>query len=376
MTTRSTRLTWYRRAARAGCLALAMAVSEACGDGGQQRVGPWHDGTSTLSLREVARYGWESEPDTAWVSPEKTALAGGVLGRATDVLQAPDSYVFVLDADYEKIAGFGPGGIFQRTVAGGEGEGPGEFDLPVDLAAESPDRLAVLDLNLGRVTRFTRDGTLVGVWSLAEPRQGIAFAGDTLWMSRSPWAGQAESLGDRWLVGDTLTLIDTLPALAAEDVPFGGGGPIARCPDGRVLIAARRPGVWMEYDAGRWQRRGEPLFPEVEPPLVERRGGGVTVWRAQAEVSGLACGPSGQVLQRFWRYTDTFVPRQTPPPQEHFVALYERTGRPIGGLKLDETVSGFGPFYESPVTDHLFMTVSDPFPVIVEYELVRGAAGE
>jgi hypothetical protein len=358
-------------AALGGLFVCAALVS--CGDT-PRRVGPWQGSAGTLSLQEVARYGWEEAPKSGWLPPEKSALGGGVLGRVTDVVQAPDSFVFVLDADYQKIVGFAPGGILWRVIAGGEGEGPGEFELPIDLAVDSPGRLAVLDVRLGRVTRFTREGELVGVTPLPEPRQGFVLDGDTLWTSRITGALAEQSLGERWLPGDSLTLLDTFPTLLAPDLPYGGGGWIERCPDGRVLVGTRRPGVWMEYDAGAWRRRGDPLFPDMDPPLVERRGGGVTVWAAQADVSGLACLPDGRVLQRFARYTEKFVPRQTPPPQEHFVALFERQGRLISGLRLDETVAAFGPFHVSPVTGHLFMTVSDPFPQVVEFELVHESA--
>jgi hypothetical protein len=269
---------------------------------------------------------------------------------------------------------FAPDGTVRRVIAGGEGEGPGEFGGPNDLALDGRGRLAVLDNELGRITLFSRDGGPAGTMSLPGRRFRLAATGDTLWTTRLVEADEAASLGDRWLPDGSP--IDTLPALPAADLGYGGGILLATCPDGRVLVRVDRPGVWFEYDAGRWTRRGAPVYPDAAPPIVERNGPMVSLIPGQALAGPVGCLPSGEVLQRYRRFVEPPAPDgDSLPAAEYFLGLFARDGTPLARLPLDES-RGLGAFEVSPVTGHLFLGLEDPYPVIVEYELVRGTAGD
>lgn len=346
-------------------LALLGPLMIACGEGSP-------DSGASLALREVARYGWPDQPaDTAVLRPEERLFGGGMLGRVAGIVQA-DSTLYVLDGDYRKIVAFGPDGSVRRVIAGGEGEGPGEFDRAVDLALDGRGRLAALDYDLGRVSFFSRDGAFEGQMALPGSRYRLVATGDTLWTTRLVEADEARSLGERWWPDGTQ--IDTLPALPAADLGYGGGILLTTCPDGRVLVRVDRPGVWFEYDAGRWTRRGAPVYPDAAPPIVERNGPMVSLIPGQALAGPLGCLPSGEVLQRYRRFVEPPTPDgDSLPAAEYFLGLFARDGTPLARLPVDES-RGLGAFEVSPVTGHLFLGLEDPYPVVVEYELVRGTA--
>lgn len=91
--------------------------------------------------------------------------------QPTDVAIGPSGDIYVADGHRggggavgnSRIVQFDENGNFIRTW-GKKGMGPGEFDIPHDLAIDSQGRLFVADRQNNRVQVFESDGTFVDVW--------------------------------------------------------------------------------------------------------------------------------------------------------------------------------------------------------------------
>ena len=129
-------------------------------------------------FEEVRRYGWvDMIGDSAALAPHVRRAGGGVLGLPGGSVQGPDATVYVVDRDWRKIVAFRPDGTVEDVLLGGEGEGPGELRLPVDLAMTANDELAVGPRATCRIGRRERraDG----------PRSTDAGSGSTVWWVRA-----------------------------------------------------------------------------------------------------------------------------------------------------------------------------------------------
>ena len=81
--------------------------------------------------------------------------------RVQDGIRLPDGRLAILNAGTYEVRIYGPDGTLE-TRFGHQGEGPGEFGLPMQLTLLPPDTLAVFDLRSWEVLFFLDDGTFLG----------------------------------------------------------------------------------------------------------------------------------------------------------------------------------------------------------------------
>jgi sugar lactone lactonase YvrE len=126
--------------------------------------------------------GWRTARLGGWVS------AGGPFGKPIALAAVPDgSAVLALDSKRYAVVRLVPGGRDAPAAFGAEGEGPGQFDSPVAIAADEAGRAYVLDEDLYRVSVFDAKGAFLfafgqkgkGDGELYEPKLvAVSPAGD------------------------------------------------------------------------------------------------------------------------------------------------------------------------------------------------------
>ncbi|MCB1183425.1 hypothetical protein KDM41_08320 [bacterium] len=119
------------------------------------------DGTRDLELTELWRRGGLEDEDV-------------IFGLITAVRTDADGTVYVLDSQLSEIKVFTPDGELSE-ILGREGDGPGEFRGPADMALLPDGTLGVLQAFPGRVVRLNRDGTEAGKWTLGDPAAGAFY---------------------------------------------------------------------------------------------------------------------------------------------------------------------------------------------------------
>ncbi|MGH7500368.1 MAG: 6-bladed beta-propeller [Longimicrobiales bacterium] len=103
---------------------------------------------------------------------------------AAIALHGPDD-LYVLDADYRKIAVFDSAGNLRRVILGGSGEGPGEFHNPGSLSVALDGRIFVLDESQ-RVSVFSPEGEFMRSFLPSDgPFKTVVIGADgRLWLGR------------------------------------------------------------------------------------------------------------------------------------------------------------------------------------------------
>jgi hypothetical protein len=109
----------------------------------------------TIELEELWRLGGESEEETEF------------FGVIVSLLVDDSGDVYLLDQALNEIRVFSPKGKFLRTI-GREGEGPGEFRRPEDMAFLPGNILAVMERVPGRIVLLTQTGEPAGEHPLPE----------------------------------------------------------------------------------------------------------------------------------------------------------------------------------------------------------------
>ncbi|MFH2052845.1 MAG: 6-bladed beta-propeller [bacterium] len=140
-----------------------------------------------LAARETTEDGvlhvWNgSEPANGVKTPQMEELwrIGGwddeetILGIINKVLIDDDDNIYLMDAQLSEIKVFSPEGE-QINVIGKEGDGPGEFRGPTDMAFLPDGTIGVLQAFPGRVVKLNLDNTPAGLWTLGDPSQGAFY---------------------------------------------------------------------------------------------------------------------------------------------------------------------------------------------------------
>ena len=109
--------------------------------------GSWRP-NDVWQIEEIVRIG-EIEGDDPYI-----------FGNIRDVCIDPDGRTFILDDRARQIRIFDANGLHVRTV-GRQGEGPGEFQMPIGMTWAPDGNLWVVDVANSRFTVFTPDGDLL-----------------------------------------------------------------------------------------------------------------------------------------------------------------------------------------------------------------------
>ena len=331
---------------------------------------PTENSGPAFALQEIRRYGWlEAPADAAGQAPQGLPIDAGVLGSPGGVVRGADSVTYVLDRQAKRIVGFGIDGAPKKVILGGSGDGPGEFRWPSHLAARR-DQLTVLDSDLSRVSVFDVSGAFAGSFTLGRPSSRLAWMGDTAWVPSVGRPGVERPIAFAYSEnGDSLAVA---PFPSSEDQAFGEGLGVVASQDGSLIVNSARPGIWYEFRGNAWSTIGAPLFPDMEPPIVERTAEReLTVTPAQASASGVALVGDSLVVQLYWEFTRPFS-WENPPGRDEIrrhLGVFSRAGRALDDIVLSQPGLDFNHLEGDPASGHLFLFVSEPFPQVIEYAL-------
>jgi len=112
-----------------------------------------------------------------FVVGKETGEEHEMLFGLVDVTFGPDGELYVLEERNHRILVYGPDGAFRRSF-GREGQGPGEFLLPMTLAITAAGEVAVWDFQNRGYAVFSRDGDYVRNvrwedWQSGPPRDSL-----------------------------------------------------------------------------------------------------------------------------------------------------------------------------------------------------------
>lgn len=319
------------------------------------------DVPSPVEVVEIRRYGT--------LEATEAASGGAALSRVVGIVQAPDSTVYVLDQEWRKIVAFDPAGAVRDVLAIPRGDGPGEAQVLRDLALDPDGDLAVLDWQLSRVTLLDRsDGGTLGTIALEHPAPlRMALDEEAIWIARHvPPGSTAERI---MRLARSGRRVEGLAPLAPDDREFGGGVEFARDRVGRLLLARVTPGVWDRVgDDGVVETLGEVLFDDIAPPQVIPEGVGIRIVDPAATTIGIAAWGDESVLIAYrTRSVEGTDPLRPAGDWAYGIALFTGEGELLGRTELAEAPSEL---YVSPVTNHVFWFVREPFPMVKEVRLV------
>jgi hypothetical protein len=178
-----------------GRTAIAIAVASAAigpvaASGQQVQRLPERDAALEARFEPVFTVGKEEGTDTE------------VFSQVPAIAIDASANLYVLDRDNARVLVFGPDGGFVRQI-GKQGEGPGEFRIPVAVAPLDDGRIAVYDMAGRTISLFTADGRYESLVRLTEAvgtfpqmrafaRGGVLLTGTQ--MNVTP--GEAPSISD------------------------------------------------------------------------------------------------------------------------------------------------------------------------------------
>ncbi len=110
------------------------------------------------------------------------------LGFVADILVDEEGNSYLLDSSFMVIRVLGPDGTHLRDI-GGEGEGPGEFQMAYDFVFLPDGKIGVVQVMPAKVITLDRQGIPSGRFSLAEGDHGMSKI------------ERAESAGDHLVIG-------------------------------------------------------------------------------------------------------------------------------------------------------------------------------
>lgn len=328
------------------------------------------DSVSTSSparyaLNELGSFGWGSLADSSrHLADRELRYGAAVLSLINGFCVDRHERVFVLDADYEKIVAFSPSGSYERLVAAGYGEGPGEFIRPRHLSVSRNGNLAVTDGATGRVTVFDSSGVVLTTFpldfdpngahaygtKLAVTRLGVS-AGDVAWATTN-----AGELGEPLL---------TMNRSEAELGRFGEPGAFAAAPSG-LGFASPVVGLWRIIEDGEVASGGKELFPGLAGRF-EPMAPGFESRMVPVGPRGLGVRRNGDVVVFYQVLTDPDGELELPAP-----GLWVATFAPDGGFRgsqllFPDSVEAFRPTLGP--ADHLYVATTMPFPRVVKYQM-------
>jgi hypothetical protein len=190
-------------------LAFALIYVLGCAEPGSESAsdpGGVRD-SSGITIVEIPPSQLEDAPEWT-VRAEPAEEIGGVDGPSArqlyevrGVLRLPDGRIAVANGSPPEIRVFGDDDRQEETL-GREGDGPGEFRSLDGFAHVGGDTLAVLDLRLGRITRFSTAAYLDhrSVPPVAST-EGAMRTADGSWIVRTwprPPGGRPRSTGPQW----------------------------------------------------------------------------------------------------------------------------------------------------------------------------------
>lgn len=332
---------------------------------------PAHTASPTrYALAELGSFGWGSLADSSrHLTDQELRYGGAVLSAIVGFDVDVQGRVFVLDRDYKKldnkkIVAFSPSGDYERVVAAGYGEGPGEFVRPRHLSISRNGDLAVADGATGRVTVFDSSGVVLTILRLDFDLQGTHAYGDKLAVTRL-----GASAGDvAWEVtdaGELGTPILSVTGNEAEIGRFGDPGAFASTPSG-LGFASPKVGLWRIVEDGAVTSGGMELFPGLagRSELVDA---GIEYRTVPIAARGFGQRRNGDVVVFYRVLADRDEQLELPAR-----GLWVATFAPQGDFRSSQLLCPDSADVGWPTLgpeDRLYVQTTVPFPRVVKYEM-------
>lgn len=173
-------------------------------------------------------------------------------------------HFYVLDREDRRIKVFNTNGHYLRSIGGGRGPGPAEFEGPLDFTVAPDGAIWVLDAGERDVTRFSTEGDVAETFRLDDtfPPQRITLTDEgnaivlTLGSNFTMWSPQGESLRE---LG---TIVKN-----QKEATWALGGSIRGGPGG-FIFAPNRAGQLLRFDADDGVRYAVETLDEIPYPDV------------------------------------------------------------------------------------------------------------
>jgi hypothetical protein len=233
----------------------------------------------SIGLEIVAAYGWAELSDSSRPMSElERTFAGAVLSHVGGIAEGPDSALYVVDRDFQKIVVFNYDASFRGLLVGGYGRGPGEFVRMRSISVSDNGQIAVLDGGLNRITVFDDQGRYRNSFVVTKGQpMSILYRDAEIWVAlwqrfREPVVQVYDSEGHH--LRSHVTASD-------RDRHFADFGELGTLTlgqrDGEVIYLSASPGVWTTIKGDIETKHGTELFPFVNGRSVTNQVGGVTL---------------------------------------------------------------------------------------------------
>lgn len=235
--------------------------------------------------------------------------------------------------------------------------------------------LTVLDYELQRLSFFQPgsgfvSSTRVNVFGPLR----VFPAADSIWITSAIDPGSDEPRAVA--INRAGEQIGQAPPRAEDARLFGGVINIAVGATGSLILPDKRPGLWELWRSGEPLAYGQELVPGLTPPTVRQEGRNTIIGGTEAWTAAVCELENGSVL--VWYNTATLDARGFPlrdTIRDHFV-LFDKDGARLGTVTLPPGVTPYPwSLYVSPVTHHVFMALSEPFPTVLELRIEQATPG-
>jgi len=290
-------------------------------------------------------FGWEElteSPRELTIEEEKAG--GGVLSRPISIAEGGDSSLFVLDADFQKVAVFSWDGGFKRVVLGGYGEGPGEFVSPYDIDLDESGRLFAFDGHNNRVSIFSESGLFSTSFN-ADTHNTVEMKaeGGEVFIHRY-FPPRTRGYFVQTFSEDGTFEGEFARATAQDaDLQFHGArGSLGKGRNGEILFAYPAPSTWTTSSRPQ-ERIGVAFHPDARGEQVSENGFDLVVTRVGTR--GIAQLPDGRIVISW------FIRPTREVPRSYYLDVMTSEGQYLGSYEFPDSVlpgrmisSRFGPY--------------------------------
>lgn len=305
-------------------------------------------GNTEFSLKKISSIGEEILPE----SGEAYHQVGGAAFSKITALAVSNGRLFVLDSRFKKIVIFNDDGNLEDIVLGGDGRGPGEFQLPAGLFVEN-ETIWVYDYTLQRITELPHSGD-VTTFQIPSSSRSLVVKEDMFWVSRMGNTSYHGAVYD----GESNEMTEILPTEEKdiEHFPTGGVSWVGLSPSNKILYALGRSGLWFTVEEdGAYEMFGTELMPNAN--AVEIQG----IWAEQKQTIGVSSFNDFVVIG--WMEKDL---QSTPPGVKNvWLDFFLEDGTHIGASHVPHSWVDAFTIHDQ----YLYLAVNEPYPRVIKYEI-------
>ena len=289
----------------------------------------------SLVFKEVGRFGPASSNvplgEAALKSPP-LASEVALLERPRMAVNGPNGRLYVLDPPARRIIVYGRDGA-PLGAMGAFGEGPGEMARPLGIDVDELGRVAVVDIQLRRVTVYDPSGNTLSSGSIAKNGAAIVLH-DTVADVLTDFSSSSQ--GTTLRVQLSGSLLSELVVPTARDKEFARGGVIgwlSRGFDpGQSIYFSGAPGRFVLIDReGRASRPiGTELFPEAGFKQLDEGGKVPLSYTTAATMSGGPLSDRQAVFVAYYSNLSVIDKVPATPVMDWGIAILSASGEFVG----------------------------------------------